>query len=184
MAPALRRIAAECGLKAGNITYYFKSKDDLVRALLQMIASSYRAAIEDAAERAGGDPEQKLGNLIRFILEDGRTKQAMFLFPELWALANHDPFVKERVNEMYLPEHAYFETIVEELNPALGADDRGHVAAFILSSLEGIAVFAGYGKIWESRIDALQALACNCFVDFVKNMKPGDKISADGLSIA
>ncbi len=183
-AMTLRRIAAECGLKAGHITYYFKSKDDLVRALLQMIAGSYREAIEATAENAGGDPEQKLKNLIRFILEDGRTKQTMFLFPELWALANHDPFVKERVNEMYMPEHAYIETVVEEMNPALTAKDRQNVAALILSSLEGIAVFAGYGKIWEDRMDSLEELACDCFVAFVKAMKPGDKVGAERLSIA
>jgi len=183
-AMTLRRIAAECGLKAGHITYYFKSKDDLVRALLQMIAGSYREAIDATAEKAGGNPEQRLRNLIRFILEDGRTKQAMYLFPELWALANHDPFVKECVNEMYVPEHAYIKTIIAELNPGLGDEDQTTVAALILSSLEGIAVFAGYGKIWEERMEALETMACDCFVAFVKAMKPGDTVSADSLSIA
>ena len=183
-AMTLRRIAAECGLKAGHITYYFKSKNDLVRALLKMIAGSYREAIDAMAEKAAGDPEKKLRNLIRFILEDGRKKQTAYLFPELWALANHDPFVKECVNELYVAEHAYFEEIVAELNPALGEKDHKIAAVLILSSLEGIGIFAGFGRTWEEHMDALEAMACDCFVVFVRAMKPGDTVSAHRLSIA
>ncbi|MBJ7438008.1 MAG: TetR/AcrR family transcriptional regulator [Sphingopyxis sp.] len=183
-AMTLRRIAAECGLKAGHISYYFKSKDDLVRALLKMITGSYNEAIEAMAEKAGDDPEKKLKNLIRFMLEDGRTKQAAYLFPELWALANHDPFVQTCVEEMYVAEQGHFEEIIAELNPALGDEDRKNAAVLILSSLEGVAIFAGYGKTWEERMDALEEMACDCFVAFVKAMKPGDAVATDGLSIA
>lgn len=169
----LRRIAAECGLKAGNITYYFKTKSDLVRALLEAIAGGYERAIRAAVGEAGDDPEHKLRKLIRFILEDGTTKQSTYLFPELWSLANHDPFVKKCVEELYAGEHAHFDKIIAELNPALGDDERKLVTSFILSSLEGIGVFAGYGKIWQDSMPQLQDMACDNFVRFAKNMKSG-----------
>lgn len=169
----LRRIAKECGMKAGNISYYFKSKDDLVRALLQAISGSYEAAISEATAGAGADPESKLTQLISFILQDGTTRQTSYLFPELWSLANHDPFAKQCVDELYLREHRRFDEIIGELNPALSADDRSVLSTFILSSIEGIGVFAGYGKYWQDAMPQLQATACRCFLEFVKSAKPG-----------
>ncbi|MBO9697540.1 MAG: TetR/AcrR family transcriptional regulator [Sphingopyxis sp.] len=169
----LRRIAKECGMKAGNISYYFKSKDDLVRALLQAISGSYETAISEATAGAGGDPESKLTQLISFILQDGTTRQTSYLFPELWSLANHDTFAKQCVDELYLSEHQRFDEIIGELNPALSADDRSVLSTFILSSIEGIGVFAGYGKYWQDAMPQLQATACRCFLEFVKSAKPG-----------
>jgi len=172
-AMTLRRIATECGMKAGNITYYFKNKNDLVRALLQAIAGGYEEAIASSVDNASDDPEIKLKNLIKFILDDGATKQTAYIFPELWSLANHDPFVKERVDELYAEEHIHFSKIVSELNPALGDEERN---AFLLSSLEGVGIFAGYGKRWSNIRGPLQDIACDCFVQYVKNMKPEDVV--------
>lgn len=170
----LRRIARECGMKAGNISYYFKSKDDLVRALLQAISGSYEAAIADEVSRAGDDPESQLTGLIAFILQDGTTRQTSYLFPELWSLANHDPFARQCIDELYLREHQRFDIIIGELNPALPAEDRAILSTFILSSIEGIALFAGYGKYWRRAMPQLQATACRCFVEFVKAARPGE----------
>ncbi|SEH13884.1 transcriptional regulator, TetR family [Sphingopyxis sp. YR583] len=170
----LRRIAKECGMKAGNISYYFKSKDDLVRALLQAISRSYEDAISSATVQAGSDPEQRFIDLVTFILRDGTTRQTSYIFPELWSLANHDPFAKQCIDELYLREHERFILIIGELNPTLEAEDRTILAALILSSVEGIAVFAGYGKLWQDRMPQLQDAACRGFLDLIKSAKPGD----------
>lgn len=170
----LRRIAKECGMKAGNISYYFKSKDDLVRALLQAISGSYEDAIVNVIARAGDDPEQQLTHLITFILQDGTTRQTSYIFPELWSLANHDPFAKQCLDELYLREHERFGRIIAEMNPALSADDRAVLSTLILSSIEGIAVFAGYGKLWQDMMPQLQAATCRSFLDIVKAAKPGE----------
>lgn len=170
----LRGIAKDCGLKAGNISYYFKSKDDLVRALLESVAGSYEASIEEAVKRGGDDPERKLTNLIAFILDDITTRQTTHIFPELWALSNHDPFVKERLEELYGREHVHFDRLVRDVNPDLPADERGVVTAFIIAALEGTTVFAGYGKSWRASMPQMQTIAAQCFVAYVKAMKPGD----------
>ncbi|PKP97752.1 MAG: TetR family transcriptional regulator [Alphaproteobacteria bacterium HGW-Alphaproteobacteria-13] len=173
----LRRIAQECGMRPGNISYYFKSKDELVRALFEAVAGSYEAAMELAMAQAGDNPERKLVNLIDFILDDVGTKKTTRIFPELWALANHDPFVKERVEELYAREHHHFDRVVAQLNPTLPGKERKVLTAFVIASLEGMTVFAGYGKPWQKNIPQLQAIASRSFVGFVKAMKPGDSLS-------
>lgn len=173
----LRRIAKICGMRPGNISYYFKSKDELVRALFDAIANSYETAMELAMAQAGDDPERKLVNLANFILDDVATKKTTRIFPELWALANHDPFVRERVEELYSREHQHFDKVISQLNPALPNEERKVLTAFVIGSLEGMTVFAGYGKPWQKAIPQLQAIASRSFVSLVKAMKPGDTLT-------
>lgn len=177
-AMTLRAIAKECGMKAANISYYFKSKDDLVRELMRAIVYSYEYDANLALEKAGDDPEQKFVNAIRFVLTEGAAEQAVNLFPELWAMSNHDSFVKDRLAELYAREHEIFAGLVAELNRDISDEDRDVVAAFILSSLEGIGLFGGYGRIWQSSMPQLQTLACDNFLAMVKAFKPGDKIGS------
>jgi AcrR family transcriptional regulator len=169
----LRQIAKVAGMKAGNITYYFKSKDDLVRALFDSVANSYEAAIEAIVREGGDDPALKLANLIGLILDDITSKETTRIFPELWALSNHDRFVKERLYELYDREHAYFDVLVKELNPALPTDQRRVVTAFIIASLEGTTIFAGHGKPWRASMPEIKAIATQSLINYVKNAKLG-----------
>lgn len=167
----MRRIAAECGLKAGNISYYFKSKDDLVRALLDAIMTSYEDAFRSAMDEAGSDPEKRMKVLIQLILEDITTKKTTHIFPELWALSNHDPFVKERLYDLYSRQYGYFEELIRDLNPSVSEEDERELAAFISAALEGMTVFAGHAKPWEASMERFEAMACQSFISLVKTYR-------------
>lgn len=169
----MRRIASECGLRPGNISYYFKSKDDLVRALLDAIMSSYENAFRVAMDEAGSDPENRMKVLIQLILEDITTKKTTHVFPELWALSNHDPFVKERLYDLYARQYGYFEELIGQLNPTLPHEDRRELAAYISAALEGMTVFAGHGKPWETSMQRFEIMACQSFVELAKTYRRG-----------
>lgn len=167
----MRRIAAECGMKSGNISYYFKSKNDLVRALLDAIMTSYEEAIAVALNSAGSDPEKRMETLIQLILEDIRSKKTTHVFPELWALSNHDPFVKERLYDLYSRQYGYFQELIKQLNPSISEQDEKLLSAFISAALEGMTVFAGYDKPWETFMPVFEEMARQCFVHLVKSYK-------------
>ncbi|MBJ7438022.1 MAG: TetR/AcrR family transcriptional regulator [Sphingopyxis sp.] len=177
-AMTLRAIAKECGMKSSNISYYFKSKNDIIRELMKAILDSYEYKANIAIESANGDPEEKLKNAILFIMTEGSDKEAVNIFPELWAMANHDDFVRERLDELYTRERTIFSGIISEINQDLSGGDRDIAATFILSSLEGLGLFAGHGKVWERSMPELQAIACDNFVKMVKTMKSGEEIGA------
>lgn len=167
----MRRIASKCGLRPGNISYYFKSKDDLVRALLDAIMTSYESAFRTAMDEAGSDPESRMKVLIQLILEDITTKKTTHVFPELWALSNHDPFVKERLYDLYSRQYGYFEELIAQLNPSLAEEDRRELAVYISAALEGMTVFAGHGKPWEASMQRFELMACQSFLELVKSYK-------------
>lgn len=170
----LRRIAAECGMNVGNLTYYFKSKDELVRELLNAVIGSYEDSFDEILHEPGADAEARLANLVTLILQDITTKKTTRFFTELWAMSNHDPFVQERMGELYDRARVSLNDLIVEINPALPLEERETLALFISASMEGQTIFAGYEKPWVERMPWLMELARRSFVTLVRDLRPGD----------
>ena len=170
----LRRIATESGMNVGSLNYYFKSKDDLIRELLNAVISSYEEAFDEIIHEPGASAEARLENLVELILEDITTKKTTRFFPELWAMANHDGFVHDRMNELYERARVSLNELIAEINPSLSGEAREILALFISASMEGMTVFAGYEKPWAARMPVLQALAKKSFIELVKNLRSED----------
>jgi len=170
----LRRIAAECGMNVGNLNYYFRSKDELVRELLNAVISSYEDSFDAIMHEAGADAAARLEKLVTLILEDITTKKTTRFFPELWALSNHDPFVQDRMEELYERARVSLNALIAEINPLLPADERKTLALFISASMEGQTVFAGFAKPWRSRMPWITHIAKNAFVHLARTLRPGE----------
>ncbi|MFI5958028.1 TetR/AcrR family transcriptional regulator [Cryptosporangium sp. NPDC051539] len=63
-ATTLARVAEASGVPAGNLYYYFKTKDDLVRAVIDAQAAQVRAMLA-ALDGRSGDPVVRLTGLVR-----------------------------------------------------------------------------------------------------------------------
>lgn len=168
-AMSMRRIAAQCGMKLGNLTYHFPTREDLVQALLDAVISSYEAEFSAISHDPSASPEQRLELYCELVLEDIRSKKTTRLFPELWALANHDTFVFERVHDLYRRARAPLEDVVAEMRPDLDAAARRDLALFISASMEGLTVFAGYETPFADRMPALEGIAVRAFLEIVRN---------------
>lgn len=167
-AMSMRRIAAACDMKLGNLTYHFPTREDLVRALLDAVISAYEVEFERIVHMPGLPPEHRLAAICRLILDDIRTKKTTRVFPELWALSNHDAFVLERVQELYARARQPLLEILSEIRPDLPAETRADLALFISASMEGMTIFAGYDKPFEPRMPSLASIAVHGFIQIVR----------------
>lgn len=180
----LRRIAAESGMNLGSLNYYFRSKEDMIRELLNAVISSYEEAFDAIVHEPGTDAEERLELLVTLILEDITTKKTTRFFPELWAMANHDPFVQERMEDLYGRARVSLNELIGEINPALPADEREMLALFISGSMEGLTIFAGYEKPWRPHMPMLEVIAKRAFVHVVRSLRPGEiKVDIDSRSV-
>lgn len=170
----LRRIAAESGMNVGNLNYYFRSKEELIRELLNAVISSYEESFDEIIHEPGASAEARLENLVMLVLEDITTKKTTRFFPELWAMANHDPFIHDRMSELYDRARVSLNELIAEINPELPGDQREILALFISGSMEGMTVFAGYQKPWAAQMPMLQILAKKSFVQLVKSLRAED----------
>ena len=127
-AMSMRRVAASCGMKLGNLTYHFASREDLVRDLLDAVIRAYEIEFEAIVHAPGTPPEERLADICGMLLEDIRSKKTTHVFPELWALSNHDLFILERVQEAYARARKPLVEIVGEMRPDLPEQQRENLA--------------------------------------------------------
>lgn len=168
-AMSMRRVATACGMKLGNLTYHYPTREDLVRELLNAVISSYEVEFAAIVHAPGVPPEERLARVCGLIIDDIGSKKTTRLFPELWALANHDAFVYERVHELYNRARAPIVEIVAEMRPDLSEADRFDLSLFISASMEGLTVFAGYQRPYAARLPAVEAIGIRSFINIVRN---------------
>ena len=59
-AMSMRRVAAACGMKFGNLTYHYRTREDLVRELLDGMISSYEVEFEAIVHQPDLSPDERL----------------------------------------------------------------------------------------------------------------------------
>jgi AcrR family transcriptional regulator len=170
----IRRIAAACGMKVGNVSYHFPRKEMLIQVLLDDLFNSYDVKLELSVRQPNLSPEERLQTVIRMCLDDICSKRTTRLFTELWALANHNDFIAERVRIFYSSVQDVIGEHVAALNPALSADEVRTVSLFISASMEGTTPFLGYQKPWAAKMPAITAISAEWFVKLAKSVKPGE----------
>lgn len=170
----IRRVAAACGLRVGNVSYHFPKKEMLVQVLLDEIMDKYENKLELNVRQADISDEERLGLVIIFCLDDISSPRTTHLFTELWALANHNDFIAERVRSFYAKVHDLIGEYIRRINPALDNDDVQVLALFISASMEGTTPFCGFEKPWANRMKTITALSVKWFVDLVKSVQPGE----------
>ncbi len=168
----IRRIAAECGMKVGNVSYHFPRKEMLIQILLDELLESYDKVLENRVRQPSLSPEERLRQLIVICLEDIAGKRTTRLFTELWALANQNDFVADRVRAFYQKVHDYIGEYVAVLNPSLTPDDVHTVALYISASMEGATPFLGYRKPWAAEMPAFINIAAHALLDLAKTITP------------
>lgn len=169
LAMTMRRVADASGMKLGNLTYHFPTREDLVREMLEAVISAYEIEWEKLFNDPAVPPESRLAEYCGMILEDIRTKKTTRFFPELWALASHDPFVFDRVQELYSRARVPLVGLIAEMRPDLDHTSIEDLAVFISCSMEGLTIFAGYEKPFEPRMPFFEQIAIKSFVDVVRN---------------
>ncbi|MES2157039.1 MAG: TetR/AcrR family transcriptional regulator [Pseudomonadota bacterium] len=170
----IRRIAARCGMKVGNVSYHFPRKEMLIQVLLDDLVDSYGAQLEDGVRKPGLTAEERLKLVIILCLDDIGSKRTTHLFIELWALANHNAFVADRVRAFYERVHGVIGDYVAAINPGLSGDDVHTVALFISASMEGATPFLGHGKPWAHKMPAFTALAVQSLVTLARTATSRD----------
>jgi AcrR family transcriptional regulator len=169
-AMSLRRIAEKCKIRFGNLTYHYRSREDLVTELLESVLQGYEVGYEVIISQKDLPPEERLVRICKYTVDELRNKQTTRLFPELWALSNHNKFVFDRMHALYRRGFIPMKEVVEELRPDLSGDVCTALAMFMCISMEGLMVFAGYEKPFMPWIPAFENIAARSFIDLLKNI--------------
>jgi AcrR family transcriptional regulator len=96
-----RRVAQECSISVGNLTYYFPTKDSLIEALMEAIYDRYERRYAELVAAEGRDSPGELARLVTEMLRDAADPEATGLFLELSLMARHHGFGAKILNRFY-----------------------------------------------------------------------------------
>lgn len=177
----MRNVADRADITVGNLSYYYANKEDLLHDLLEAVIQGYVEDFDRIAQNPARTPEERLEDMIRFVVGDLATKETTGFFPALWALANHNEFAAKEMTNVYEVERDAFSRVIAILRPDLGKKDRDLLALFISASIEGHTMFIGYKREKASAGDAIANIAVYSFIALVKGI---DAPTIRGLKIA
>jgi AcrR family transcriptional regulator len=170
----LRKIADRCGLKVGNISYYFPTKQSLLSQLLEDILADYHQISDRIYGAQSLTAEEKLSRLLVLWLEDIQTRWTTNLFTELWAMANHDRSIAEKVDTFYQRGQDRLRALIAEINPGLPDVEQRLLSAYVASCMEGTTLFAGFNKPWADKMPWMAGLAVRSVLDLVRTATAAD----------
>src|SRR3954467_5688711 len=154
-----RTVAEQSGVPRGSMTYYFASKQDLLRAALQLFVSEDIARLRATAEEllAAGRPGPEVVGRFAPVLEAEETGGvAQF---DLYLEASRDPVLRETAIESL---RAYTE-IAELGLRAAGVPDPEDAAGEVRATIDGLGlhrlaagpeapdVAAAFPRLWRAR---------------------------------
>ena len=136
-----RKIAARAGMHPGNLQYYYRTKADVVRALLERYLAGSVADIEARIGAGRGTPAQRLQAMLDGILDDQHDGDACRMFWEIWALAARDPLVAGAAAAFYERYRAGVSAALRAVTPRLSPARAGRRAALLVALLEGLTIW-------------------------------------------
>jgi AcrR family transcriptional regulator len=163
----LRQIAVQAGITVGNLTYYYRTKEALLKDLLDKILFDYLDEMGRIVEASGESPADRFVAIIEYLIEDLHTQRTTRLFPELWALANHNAHAAELMESMYAQERKALCELIQAVNPSLRKQKTASLALFISCSIEGMTMFVGAGKKHEAALQSMKKLACESYLHLI-----------------
>jgi AcrR family transcriptional regulator len=177
----MRNVAERADMTVGNLSYYYANKEDLLHDLLEAVIQGYVEDFDQIATNAARSPEERLEEMIRFVIGDLSTKETTGFFPALWALANHDDFAAREMSNVYQVERDAFARVIAILRTDLGKKERDLLALFISASIEGHTMFIGYKREKSGAGEAIANIAAHSFLALVKGI---DASTIRGLKVA
>ena len=136
---SLRNIAREAGMHLSNLQYYFHTREELIKALIDYNSQSYSQKYTEAFATLPSTPHPRFLAVIDYLIEDIKDPLTRRFFIQFWALLDASGAHTERLlNDMYAPHVQSLNNHIAELNPSLSPGVRQQRAAMIASMIEGM----------------------------------------------
>ncbi|MFC4522413.1 TetR/AcrR family transcriptional regulator [Cupriavidus pinatubonensis] len=142
---AIRRVADRMGITHGNLQYYFRTTEDLLRTALPAYISQVMEDYTAIANRPGMGAAQRCSALINRIFQNINETDLPKFMVEIWAFASHDAYVAELLDDMQARFRGIFAKLLSELHPTLSSEECLVRAAAIGALMDGMTLFASHG---------------------------------------
>ncbi|MFX1766357.1 TetR/AcrR family transcriptional regulator [Paraburkholderia sp. A1RI-2L] len=141
-----RGVAGRVGITLGNLQYYFRTKEELLRVALETYVRQIVKDHSAIANQSGVGPTRRCSELVDRVFHDiNETDMPKFLL-ELWAFAQHEPYAAELVEEMHSEYRSSFAKLLAEIHPTLTNEQRLVRASILVVQMAGLVIANHFGR--------------------------------------
>ena len=141
---SMRNVAARAGVHLANVQYYFKTREDLVRALLDDTGARYRATYDELRDSIPADGLARFKAVVDFNLQDIATWETRRYFIQLWALLTTiDGHSGSLMSDLYAIDIQQLSECIAELAPGTEPAEVRRRASVLAAMIEGMVVVRG-----------------------------------------
>lgn len=167
----VRAVAAAAGITPGNLAYHYKTKRELLRAVITSMIAQYSKKIDESLHTPSPEPADAFAKLIAWLIHDSTTPVTSRLFRELWAMALHDPFIQEAVDTLYSRCALRIVNVLHQSHPDLGPVEAKEIAYLLLMICEGTNPIYGTSPRRGAPISKVSKLAVGALLQLVKQRR-------------
>ena len=164
---SMRGIARSLGLSPGNLSYYYKTKADLIADLFAFVLEPYLEEFERLRQQDAGNPEDQLRHVLEFVFDDLQQSLTTHFFPQMWALSLRDATVSEHMERIYTTYRSVLEGIIRQLRPDAHPRLISDLALTISAGIEGHTMFTGHARPHQARAAHVKPLVIEHYIRMV-----------------
>lgn len=153
---SLGRVAKETGIRKGNLQYYFPTKRDFLRAVVDYQVTRQKQRWRRALGRAPGDAGARLEAMIRYEIRLDRNEVVKAQASEKWAFAAHDDQARATVADWHDWVAGRYADLIAPCRPDLDDAARKCLGAYLYSLLEGASPFFGRPRTYFTSTQAFE----------------------------
>ncbi|KWF66517.1 TetR/AcrR family transcriptional regulator [Burkholderia multivorans] len=144
-----RRVAERVGITLGNLQYYFRTRDELLRAALHAYLARRMEDYTAISVRVGMNAARRCAALIDRIFSDITETDLPKFMVQMWAFAQRDPDASALLEAMYSTYCGIFDALLAEMHPDATEDERQVRSLTVVAQMESMAIVYSHGGYSE-----------------------------------
>jgi AcrR family transcriptional regulator len=143
-----RRVASDIGIHLATLQHYFATREDLLRATIEVVAKRYLELYLAIADDPHRSPEARLAAIVDIAYDElTRPDSCVAAFSiESWSMAEREAFADELMANVNFQFQEMFSALVAKINPALTQRECALRGSLLYSHLLGLMAFVRPGR--------------------------------------
>ena len=142
---SLRAVALRAGISISNLQYYFPTRLEVVRAVIEPIVDAYMQDLTSALDNKV-PPGVALREILHRALRDARETKDSALWWHFVSLASTDPECSRLLDEWYDALTRGVAQLIRAVNPQCKPADSMQIASLLIAMGDGLALQLGAGR--------------------------------------
>jgi len=154
----MRNVAEQVGIKLASLQYHFRSKNDLIVALIDFGNDAQESLVESLLRVVDSSTRgESIAAIVDRVFEEYQDARFINFHDQLWALSAQNTSTMEHYLKSYSDLWDSATKAIADLNPTATAEECRTRATFIIALIEGLETFLRAESLRSQMPDSAKA---------------------------